>query len=108
MPWRRIASDPAITPSTAAVVAAGVIVARLDVNQYYYFAAYVVLQYVILATAWNILGGYTGYVNFGTPAFFALGVYTSCSSSAPPTPRSWCRSRPAASWPDSSDWGSDT
>jgi branched-chain amino acid transport system permease protein len=30
----------------------------------------------VLATAWNILGGYTGYVNFGTPAFFALGAYT--------------------------------
>jgi len=59
-----------------AVVAAGVIVVRLDVNQYYYFAAYVVLQYVVLATAWNILGGYTGYVNFGTPAFFALGAYS--------------------------------
>jgi branched-chain amino acid transport system permease protein len=41
-----------------------------------YFATYVILQYVVLATAWNILGGYTGYVNFGTPAFFALGAYT--------------------------------
>src|SRR2546428_2613555 len=49
---------------------------RLGANQYYYFAAYVILQYVVLATAWNILGGYTGYVNFGTPAFFALGAYT--------------------------------
>ena len=28
------------------------------------------------ARKWNILGGYTGYVNFGTPAFFALGAYT--------------------------------
>jgi branched-chain amino acid transport system permease protein len=45
-------------------------------NPYFYFATYVVLQYVVLATAWNILGGYTGYVNFGTPAFFALGAYT--------------------------------
>jgi branched-chain amino acid transport system permease protein len=34
------------------------------------------LQYVVIATAWNILGGYAGYVNFGTPAFFALGAYT--------------------------------
>jgi branched-chain amino acid transport system permease protein len=59
-----------------AVVAGGAIVAGLGLNQYYYFAAYVVLQYVVLATAWNILGGYTGYVNFGTPAFFALGAYT--------------------------------
>jgi len=29
-----------------------------------------------LATAWNILGGYTGYTNFGTGAFFAVGAYT--------------------------------
>jgi len=45
-------------------------------NQYFFFAGYVILQYVILATAWNILGGYTGYVNFGTSAFFALGAYS--------------------------------
>src|SRR5207247_7436065 len=32
--------------------------------------------FVILATAWNILGGYTGYVNFGSAAFFAIGAYT--------------------------------
>src|SRR2546427_3670485 len=58
------------------MVLAGVLFTRLGANQYYYFAAYVILQYVVLATAWNILGGYTGYVNFGTPAFFALGAYT--------------------------------
>ncbi len=46
-------------------------------NEYFYFAAYVVLQYVVLATAWNILGGYTGYTNFGTGAFFAFGAYSS-------------------------------
>lgn len=45
-------------------------------NRYVYFAAYIILQYIVLATAWNILGGYTGYVNFGTPAFFAAGAYT--------------------------------
>jgi len=59
------------------VVVAGVLVTRVVGNQYYYFAAYVILQYIVLATAWNILGGYTGYVNFGTAAFFALGAYTS-------------------------------
>jgi branched-chain amino acid transport system permease protein len=46
-------------------------------NQYYFQAGYVVLQYIVLATAWNILGGYTGYVNFGVAAFFALGAYSS-------------------------------
>jgi branched-chain amino acid transport system permease protein len=51
-------------------------IARLIDNAYVFFAGYVVLQYIVLATAWNILGGYTGYVNFGTAAFFALGAYT--------------------------------
>ena len=45
-------------------------------NDYIYFAGFVILQYIVLATAWNILGGYCGYVNFGTAAFFALGAYT--------------------------------
>ncbi len=62
----------------AAVVGFAVIVlTRLFfTNEYFFFAAYVVLQYVVLSTAWNILGGYTGYTNFGTGAFFALGAYT--------------------------------
>jgi branched-chain amino acid transport system permease protein len=46
-------------------------------NEYFFFAAYVVLQYIVLSTAWNILGGYTGYINFGTSAFFAIGAYSS-------------------------------
>ena len=45
-------------------------------NDYFFFAAYVVLQYIVLSTAWNILGGYTGYINFGTGAFFAIGAYS--------------------------------
>ena len=49
---------------------------RLVNNDYVFFAGYTVLQFVVLATAWNILGGYTGYVNFGSAAFFAMGAYT--------------------------------
>jgi branched-chain amino acid transport system permease protein len=45
-------------------------------SEYFFFAAYSVLQFVILATAWNILGGYAGYVNFGSAAFFAIGAYS--------------------------------
>jgi branched-chain amino acid transport system permease protein len=52
------------------------VVVRADGNDYRFFAGYTVLQFVVLATAWNILGGYTGYVNFGTAAFFALGAYS--------------------------------
>jgi branched-chain amino acid transport system permease protein len=60
------------------VVAAAVIfgLARLVGNSYAFFAAYVVVQYIVLGTAWNILGGYTGYVNFGITAFFAIGAYS--------------------------------
>jgi branched-chain amino acid transport system permease protein len=50
--------------------------ARWVSNDYLFFAGYTVLQFIVLATAWNILGGYCGYVNFGTAAFFALGAYS--------------------------------
>ena len=58
-----------------AVAAVVFFAARLVNNDYVFFAGYTVLQFVVLATAWNILGGYTGYVNFGSAAFFALGAY---------------------------------
>ncbi|HVC55769.1 MAG TPA: branched-chain amino acid ABC transporter permease [Stellaceae bacterium] len=62
----------------AAVGFAFLVVSRIFfTNEYYFFAAYVVLQYIVLSTAWNILGGYTGYINFGTGAFFAIGAYSS-------------------------------
>jgi branched-chain amino acid transport system permease protein len=66
----------ALLAVAVALVVLAVALTRLSANQYYYFAAYVIFQYVVLATAWNILGGYTGYVNFGSAGFFALGAYT--------------------------------
>jgi branched-chain amino acid transport system permease protein len=35
-----------------------------------------VAMFVVLASAWNILGGLTGYASFGNVAFFGLGAYT--------------------------------
>ena len=35
-----------------------------------------VFLYVALTQAWNILGGYGGYLNFGTATFFGVGAYT--------------------------------
>jgi branched-chain amino acid transport system permease protein len=58
------------------VAAAVFAFARWFGNEYVFFAGYVVLQFIVLATAWNILGGYTGYVNFGSAAFFAVGAYS--------------------------------
>jgi branched-chain amino acid transport system permease protein len=59
-----------------AVAAVVFMVTRSIGNSYAFFAAYVVVQYMVLGTAWNILGGYTGYVNFGVTAFFAIGAYS--------------------------------
>jgi branched-chain amino acid transport system permease protein len=69
---------PAFWLCIAAVGLAFIVLTRAFVaNEYFYFAGYVVLQYIVLSEAWNILGGYTGYTNFGTGAFFAMGAYSS-------------------------------
>jgi branched-chain amino acid transport system permease protein len=33
------------------------------------------LMYAALGSAWNLIGGYTGYVSLGSVAFFGLGAY---------------------------------
>src|SRR5260370_31447648 len=33
------------------------------------------VMYVGLASAWNIMGGYTGYISLGHAAFFGFGAY---------------------------------
>src|ERR1700687_3667060 len=33
------------------------------------------MMYVGLATAWNIMGGYTGYISLGHAGFFGFGSY---------------------------------
>lgn len=68
------------TPFTLILVAIALAIfglARWLDNSYAFFVGYVVVQYIVLGTAWNILGGYTGYVNFGITAFFAIGAYSS-------------------------------
>src|SRR5215831_9824494 len=69
--WRAYIAGSVVLLSIA------VVLAWFVGNEYFFFAAYVVLQFIVLATAWNILGGYAGYVNFGSGAFFAVGAYTS-------------------------------
>jgi peptidoglycan-associated lipoprotein len=83
--WRNFSAG------TIAIVIAALLLARVVSNEYFFFAGYVVLQFIVLATAWNILGGYCGYVNFGSAAFFAIGAYTYGA---------------AASWQITPDWSS--
>ncbi len=34
-----------------------------------------ILMFAIMASAWNIIGGYTGYASFGNVVFFGIGSY---------------------------------
>jgi branched-chain amino acid transport system permease protein len=61
----------------AVVLIAGFLFTQGADNEFYFFASYVVLQGVVMAVAWNVLGGFSGYVNFGSAGFFGAGVYTS-------------------------------
>jgi branched-chain amino acid transport system permease protein len=67
--------SPAFLVAAAAIAALVFAAGHFFEGDYFFFAGYTVLQFIVLATAWNILGGYTGYVNFGTAAFFAMGAY---------------------------------
>jgi branched-chain amino acid transport system permease protein len=58
----------------AAIFAAGLALTSMVANEYYYNALYLILQATLMAIAWNILGGFTGYVNFGSAGFFAMGA----------------------------------
>src|SRR5664279_2844550 len=62
-----------------AIVAAGValaVVPFLRLPAFYESFLYLVLHWIVLATSWNILSGYSGYFSFGHGAFYGTGVYT--------------------------------
>ena len=59
-----------------AVLALGGVMTQTVTNPYVFFAAFVIVQSVALATGWNVLGGYAGYINFGATAFYGAGAYT--------------------------------
>jgi branched-chain amino acid transport system permease protein len=61
----------------ALILVLGVLATKTLENEFFFFAGYAILQATIMAVAWNILGGFTGYVNFGSAGFFAIGAYTS-------------------------------
>ena len=66
----------AFAAAAGLVLLAGLTAPKLSLNPYIFYAGYVVLQSVAVATAWNVLGGYAGYINFGAAAFFGAGAYT--------------------------------
>lgn len=66
-----------LIPIVIVVMVIGAVIPLFVKISYLYFAGYIVLMYIALASAWNILGGYAGYVNFGTSGFFGLAAYLS-------------------------------
>jgi len=65
--------------TVAAILLAGGALALLPwlgLPLFYESFLYLVLHWIVLATSWNILSGYSGYFSFGHGAFFGAGMYT--------------------------------
>lgn len=45
-------------------------------SDYYRHLMILVLMWVVIGSAWNLIAGYTGQVSFGDAAFFGTGAYT--------------------------------
>jgi branched-chain amino acid transport system permease protein len=63
---------------TAILAAAGALalVPLAGFPLFYESFLYLVFHWIVLATSWNILSGYSGYFSFGHGAFFGAGMYT--------------------------------
>jgi len=59
-----------------AAVAACLFLMPYVVDDYALQVGYLILQLAALATAWNLLAGYTGLVSLGSAAFVGIGTYT--------------------------------
>lgn len=68
---RRSAWRPALVLLVLALVAA----MPEALSPYGLSVAVTICFYVVLAEAWNLFSGYTGYVNFGYAGFIGLGAY---------------------------------
>jgi branched-chain amino acid transport system permease protein len=67
---------PYFIAAAALVAMLGLVLPQVVPNPFFFRVGYFILQYVVLATGWNILGGYAGYTNFGASAFYGAGAYT--------------------------------
>lgn len=75
--WRTALDRPWVAPAVVgavlvAAVAAGFLVQSLAVLS----VLTTMMLSAALAQGWNLLGGYGGYLNLGTSAFFGVGAYT--------------------------------
>src|SRR6202022_5159795 len=81
--WRRIflivgavvAAYALLAPLTSLDFAQSANVPLLASRSWLRIATYIVM-FIVMATAWNIIGGITGYAAFGNVAFFGIGAST--------------------------------
>jgi branched-chain amino acid transport system permease protein len=81
--WRRmflilggiIAVYALLAPLTSLDAAQSANVPLLADRLWFRLATYIAM-FVVMATAWNIIGGIAGYAAFGNVAFFGIGAYT--------------------------------
>ena len=82
MPGDVPAREPSRWRIPASILAAGAALAfvpALGLPAFYDSLLYLILHWIVLATSWNILSGYTGYFSFGHGAFFGVGMYTTAT-----------------------------
>jgi branched-chain amino acid transport system permease protein len=75
-------SPRGVVISLVVVTAALAAVPLLGLPAFYESFLYLVFHWIVLATSWNILSGYSGYISFGHGAFFGAGVYTTATLAA--------------------------
>jgi branched-chain amino acid transport system permease protein len=49
---------------------------------YYLSFMFSLFMYVILASSWNFIGGYAGYLSFGHAAFFGIGAFAAAKAAS--------------------------
>jgi branched-chain amino acid transport system permease protein len=71
-----------VIAALAGVATALAVVPFLGLPAFYESFLYLIFHWIVLATSWNILSGYSGYISFGHGAFFGAGVYTTATLAA--------------------------
>ena len=54
----------------------------IEPEVYYLSFMFSVFMYVILASSWNFIGGYAGYLSFGHAAFFGIGAFATAKAAS--------------------------
>ncbi len=54
----------------------------LEPEVYYLSFMFSLFMYVVLASSWNFIGGYTGYLSFGHAAFFGIGAFATAKAAS--------------------------